>query len=117
MVPDPLEPYVHRDLVVNFARRRATLGGQSLDLVSLEYRLLEELAVNTGRVLTCERVLERVWDQRGGGDLGPMRASVSKLRSQLGDDADHHTYVFTQSAGEATGDAGGGDTDGRPGNP
>ena len=95
-VPEPLAPYVHRDLVVDFAQRRATLGGQPLDLVSLEYRLLEELAANAGRVLTYERLLERVWDRRGGGDLRPLRASVSKLRSMLGDDADRPTYVFTE---------------------
>ena len=92
----PLEPYVHGDLTVDFAHRRATLGGQPLDLVALEYRLLEELAANAGRVLTYERLLQRVWDQRGGGDLRPMRAIVSKLRSRLGDDADRPTYVFTE---------------------
>ncbi len=95
-VADPLEPYVHRDLVIDFAQRRATLGGQPLDLVALEYRLLEELAANAGRVLTYQRLLERVWDRRGGGDLRPMRAIVSKLRARLGDDADHPTYVFTE---------------------
>ena len=94
--PDPLQPYVHGDLVVDFAQRRATLGGQPLDLVALEYRLLEELAANAGQVLTYQRLLERVWDRRGGGDLRPMRAIVSKLRSRLGDDADHPTYVFTE---------------------
>ncbi|MCY3693535.1 MAG: response regulator, partial [Chloroflexi bacterium] len=94
--PEPLPAYVHRDLAVDFAQRRATLGGEPLDLVSLEYRLLEELAANAGRVLTYERLLERVWGRRGGGDLRPMRAIVSRLRSKLGDDADHPTYVFTE---------------------
>ena len=94
--PEPLEPYVRGDLVVDFAQRRAILGGQPLDLVALEYRLLEELAANAGRVLTYARLLERVWDRRGGGDLRPMRAIVSKLRARLGDDADRPTYVFTE---------------------
>ena len=91
----PLEPYVHGDLTVDFAQRRAFLCGRPLDLVALEYRLLEELAANAGRVLTYERLLQRVWDRRGG-DLRPMRAIVSKLRSRLGDDADRPTYVFTE---------------------
>ena len=69
---------MHGDLVVDFAQRRATLGGQPLDLVSLEYRLLEELAGNAGRVLTHEQLLERVWGKEGGGDLRPMRAMVGK---------------------------------------
>ncbi len=95
-VAQPLEPYVHGGLVVDFAQRRVTLGGESLPLVSLEYRLLAELAANAGNVLTYERLLERVWGRKGGGDLRPMRAIVSKLRSRLGDDADRPAYVFTE---------------------
>ena len=90
------EPYVHGDLVIDFAQRRVTLGGQPVDLVALEYRLLAELAANAGRVLTYERLLERVWGSRGASDLRPMRAIVSKLRRRLGDDADRPTYVFTE---------------------
>ena len=95
-VSEPLEPYVYGGLAVDFARRRATLGGQPVPLVALEYRLLAELAANAGRVLTYEQLLERVWGRRGGGDLRPMRAVVSKLRRRLGDDADRPAYVFTE---------------------
>ena len=95
-VAQPLEPYVHGDLVVDFAQRRVTLGGEPVPLVALEYRLLAELAANAGNVLTYERLLERVWGRKGGGDLRPMRAIVSKLRRRLGDDADRPIYVFTE---------------------
>ena len=95
-VSQPLEPYLHGDLAVDFAQRRVTLGGEPLPLVALEYRLLAELAANAGNVLTYERLLERVWGRKGGGDLRPMRAIVSKLRRRLGDDADRPAYVFTE---------------------
>jgi len=89
------EPYVHGELAVDFGQRRATLGGKPVSLVALEYRLLAELASNSGRVLTYQRLLERVWDGKST-DLRPMRAIVSKLRRKLGDDADRPTYVFTE---------------------
>ena len=95
-VSTPLEPYVHGDLTIDFAQRRATLGGQPVALVSLEYRLLAELATSAGQVLTYERLLERVWGKRGGGDLRPMRAVVARLRRRLGDNADRPNYVFTE---------------------
>ena len=95
-VSTPLEPYLHGDLAVDFAQRRATLGGQRVAPVFLEYRLLAELAANAGWVLTYERLLERVWGKRGGGGLPPMRPVVARLRRRLGDDADHPTYVFTE---------------------
>ena len=92
---EPLEPYEHGDLVVDFAQRRATLGGRPIPLVALEYRLLAELAANAGRVLTYKHLLKRVWGRRGG-DVRPMRTIVSKLRRKLRDDADNPTYIFTE---------------------
>ena len=93
---EPLEPYVHGDLTMDFIQRRATLGGQVVRLVALEYRLLAELAAHAGQVLTYERLLERVWGRRGSGDLRPMRPVVGRLRRKLGDDADHPAYVFNE---------------------
>ena len=92
----PPEPYVYGDLVVDFAQRRATLGGQPVPLVSLEYRLLAELAANAGRVVTYQQLLERVWGKRGSSDLRPMRAVVVRLRRRLGEAADNPTYVFNE---------------------
>ena len=92
-VSHPVESYRHGDLAVDFAQGRVTLGGEPL---ALEYRLLAELAANAGNVLTYERLLERVWGRKVGGDLWPMRSIVSKLRSRLGDNADRPTYVFTE---------------------
>ena len=94
-----MEPYVNGDLTLDFARRRVTLAGQPMPLVllvSLEHRLLAELAANAGRVVTYERLLERVWGKRGGGDLRPMRAVVVRLHRRLGEDTERPTYVFNE---------------------
>ena len=64
-----------------------------MHLVSLEYRLLAELAANAKRVLTYEQLLERVWGKRGGGDLRPV---VVRLLRRLGDNSERPTYVFNE---------------------
>ena len=89
------EPYVHGGLVLDFARRRVTLGGCPVPLVPMEYRMLAELAASAGKVLTYEHLLERVWGEKSGSNVRPMRTIVSKLRRKLGDDADSPTYIFT----------------------
>ena len=94
--PQITEPFLLGDLVVDYHRRRVTLAGLPVALAALEYRMLAELSANSGRVLTYEHLLERVWGQRGGGDVRPMRAIVTKLRRKLGDEADNPTYIFTQ---------------------
>ena len=64
--------------------------------MAIEYRMLAELSVNAGRVLTYEHLLQRVWGETSSGDVRPMRTIVSKLRRKLGDDADNSTYIFTE---------------------
>ena len=67
-----------------------------MPLAAIEYRMLAELAANAGRVLTYERLLQRVWGSENSGDVRPMRTVVSALRRKLGDDADEPRYIFTE---------------------
>ena len=93
---EPMEPYALKDLVIDYAQRRVTLAGRPVQLVAMEYRMLAELSANAGRVLTYRRLLERVWRDRAGEDMRPMRTIVNKLRRKLGDDGADPTYIFTE---------------------
>ena len=93
---EPSEPYVLGDLRIDYAQRRVTLAGRRVELTPTEYGMLAELSAHAGRVLTHERLLERVWRERGDGNVRPMRTMVSKLRRKLGDDAGNPTYIFTE---------------------
>ena len=95
-VPQPLLPYAHQELIIDFVQRRVTLAGSPVHLVAMEYRMLAELAANAGRVLTYEHLLERVWAGKDAGSLGPMRTIVNKLRRKLGESGDNPTYIFTE---------------------
>ena len=96
MTAEPSEPYVLGDLTIDYAQRRVTLAGRRVQLTPTEYGMLAELSAHAGRVLTHEHLLERVWGERGDGNVRPMRTIVSKLRRKLGDDADNPTYIFTE---------------------
>ena len=93
---EPTEPYRLGDLAIDYAERRVTVAGRPLQLTALEYRLLAELSVNAGRILTYEQLLQRVWGPGHGGDLRPMRTVVTNLRRNLGDAAANPTYIFTE---------------------
>ncbi len=94
--PEPAAPYVVGDLTIDYVQRRVTLAGEPVDLLPLEYRLLVELSFSAGRTLTYEHLLDRVWRERSGDDLRPMRTIVRRLRIKLGDDADNPAYIFTE---------------------
>ncbi len=96
-VAEPSEPYVLGDLTIDYAGRRVTLAGQPVHLTPTEYRVLAEISANAGRLVTYERLLDRVWEKReSDGDVRPIRTIVRRLRRKLGDDADNPTYIFTE---------------------
>ena len=95
-VSEPSEPFVLGDLTIDYVDRAVTLAGRPVELMAIEYRLLTELSANGGRVVTYEQLLQRVWGNRGSGDIRPMRTVIKKLRRKLSDDAANPTYIFTE---------------------
>jgi len=95
--PEPLEPYVLGGLVIDYAQRRVSVDGEPVPLTAMEYRMLTELSVNAGRVMSYGRLLERVWREKPDADMSPMRTMVAKLRTKLGEDSRNPRYVFTES--------------------
>ena len=93
---DPSEPYVLGDLTIDYAARSVTVAGRPVPLTAMEYRMLAELSAAAGRVLTYEHLLERVWGEKGAGDMRPMRTIVKKLRRKLGEEAETPAYIFTE---------------------
>ena len=93
---EPRESYVLGDLTINYAERLVTVAGRSVHLSATEYKLLFELSVNAGRVLTHDQLLRRVWDQDYSEGSQLLRTYVTYLRSKLGDDAKSPIYIFTE---------------------
>ena len=98
----PSEPYVRGELTVDYAQRRVTVAGNSVELTDIEYRMLVELSVNAGRALTHVHLLQRVWGPDKGEDSGPVRNIVKRLRRKLGEDASNPAFIFPVPA-SATG--------------
>ena len=67
-----------------------------MQLTGTEYKLLFELSVNAGRVLTHAELLQRVWGPAHSGRTGAVRSVVKNLRRKLGDDAYNPTYISNQ---------------------
>ena len=93
---EPSEAYTLGDLTIDYAQRLVTLAGRPVELTATEYRLLFELSVNAGRVLTHNQLLRKVWGPKRPGNLGALRTHLRRLRSKLGEDATNPTYFFAE---------------------
>lgn len=91
------EHYLVGELYIDHTERRATIAGRPLNLTATEYRLLTELSVNHGRVVTHDQLLRRVWAPHKSPDIRTLRTHIRRLRSKLGDDGSNPQYIFAES--------------------
>ncbi|MFC6879998.1 MULTISPECIES: response regulator transcription factor [Actinomadura] len=71
------------DLTVDPAARRVLRGGTEVELTAKEFAVLEQLAVNAGRVVSKAQIIEHVWDLAYEGDPNIVEVYVSALRRKL----------------------------------
>jgi two-component system KDP operon response regulator KdpE len=95
--PGPVEhPFVSGELRLDFNRRRVTVGEKEIRLTSTEFRLLEVLARQAGRVLSSEVLLSRVWGRDAGDDLDYLKAFIYRLRQKIEPDPTRPRYLHTE---------------------
>jgi two-component system KDP operon response regulator KdpE len=84
------------DLEVDFASQEARLGGVSLDLTPIEYKLLYHLVRNAGQILSHGTLLARVWGREYVDEVDYVRVYIRRLRAKLGDDPERPRYIQTE---------------------
>ena len=72
------------ELVLDIARRRVSVGSMSVELTDREFRLLHELALRSGEVVSRERLLVDVWGYDADASSNVVDVCVRRLRKKLG---------------------------------
>jgi two-component system KDP operon response regulator KdpE len=73
------------ELTVDLDAKLVTRAGATVRLTPTEYRLLETMAVNAGRLCTHRFLLERVWGPGYGDESQYLRVYMANLRKKLDD--------------------------------
>jgi two-component system OmpR family response regulator len=94
------------DLEIDPLARTVKRAGRPIDLKPREYRLLEYLARNTGRVVTRTMLLEQVWDYHFDPGTNVIDVHVSRLRRKLEDGFDNPILHTVRGAGYRLGQPG-----------
>jgi DNA-binding response OmpR family regulator len=95
--PEPPHDGVMRvaDLLVDPARREVTVGGDPVELTTLEFAILEALARDPGVVLSRQQLLDAAWGIDFVGDEHVLEVHVGNLRRKLGDDPGSPRFIET----------------------
>lgn len=94
-VPSRETVFASGELRIEFAARRVTKGGEELKLTPTEYRLLQCLAANAGRVVTGQELLEKVWGPEYREQYEGLRMYISRLRQKIEDSNQEPRYLLT----------------------
>lgn len=71
------------ELEIDLLKRRATRGGQSIDLQAQEFKLLEYLMRHAGQIVTRTMLLENVWSFHFDPQTNIIEGHVSRLRAKI----------------------------------
>ena len=93
---EPPEPFEMGGLSIDYSRRRVRVGDLEVHLTPIEYDLLRVLSTNTGRAISHNQLLRRVWNVTTAGDPQVVRTHIRRLRRKLGDEADNPVYILTE---------------------
>jgi len=77
--------YEASGVMIDIARRVATLSGEQLTLTAREFDLLAYLVRNAGRVVSRDEILETVWKGQHATDSNVIEVFVCHLRNKIDD--------------------------------
>jgi len=87
------------DLELDQLTRSVRRGGQAIPLQPREYRLLEYLMSNAGRVVTRTMLLEQVWDYYFDPQTNVIDVHISRLRGKIDKNFDPPLLHTVRGAG------------------
>jgi DNA-binding response OmpR family regulator len=73
------------DVVVDTTQHRPFRGDRRLELTPQEFGVLELLVASSGRTVSAEELLERVWDEAADPFTNAVKITMSRLRTKLGE--------------------------------
>ena len=85
-----------KNLVMDFATRRVTVGGREVKLSKTEYDLLRLLARHAGKVLTHRQILREVWGPGHEADTHYLRVYIAHLREKIERDSASPELILTE---------------------
>src|SRR5262249_16344707 len=94
----PATPSVVRcgDIAIDLVRRRVTVKDEVVKLTPTEFKLLQQLALNIGKVLSHTGWLTNVWGPEYRDDRDSLWAYIRHLRRKLEPDPDRPIHILSE---------------------
>lgn len=91
---DNIKKYDDGNLIVDYIDKKVSVKNKNIKLTSLEFKLLEYLIDNKGRLVTKTELFKNVWNDKFTQD-GTLNVHIRKLREQIEEDPNNPQYIIT----------------------
>jgi len=89
-------PFDDGKLKIDFATGEVSIGNRIINLTPYEYKLLCELVINEGRVLSNQILLEKVWGQECTIEAEDISICVHNLKEKLEKEPDNPMMILNE---------------------
>src|SRR5213082_435854 len=90
------EPIEIEELRIDPREVQAYVDGESAELTPTEFRLLYQLALDRGRVVTRDELLQKLWGRRETHRDRTVDVFIRRLRDKIDRRATEHTFIQTR---------------------
>ncbi len=91
------KPYTAGGLTIDFMKRKITRDGKEIHLTPVEYKIVEYIAKNSGKVVTYSAILKNVWGPyMNENDNKILRVNMANIRRKIEPNPAEPIYIFTE---------------------
>lgn len=88
--------YAVGEFRIDFGRRLVTVRGEEIHLTANEYKIVETLSRNAGRVITYESLRKTLWKKAPGDGNRVLRVNMANIRRKIEPDPAEPRYIETE---------------------
>lgn len=94
---EPAKRFELDDFCIDFDKRMIVVGGSMIHLTKVEYKIVEFLARNPGRVLTYDSILNEIWGPFAQeNDNRILRVNMANIRRKIEKNPAQPKYILTE---------------------
>ena len=82
-------------LTIDLVKEIIVLNGDIIPLLAKETKLLRYFSLNSGRIISREELLEKVWGRSPDSTTRTLDVHISRLRQKMGDMTDAPSVIQT----------------------
>ena len=89
-------PFHAKGLTIDFEKHLVSVDGKDVHLTQIEFKIISLLAQNSGRVMTYDTIISKIWGPYADDDNSILRVNMAHIRRKLEQNPAEPQYVFTE---------------------